>query len=162
MRPVVITKKHYVQQSLGTVASGAITNIGIIDAFADPVMTTPNAVREGAVISAVYIEMWITSDDAAQGSAIVTIEKVPGLGASFMTAAESAALHSYDNKKNVFYTFMGLIGPNVQPAAPSVRGWFKIPKGKRRFGLEDKLMINIHGQSNGVNFCGFETYKEQL
>ncbi len=162
MRPVVITKKHYVQFSLGAVASGAITNLGVIDAFADPAAATASAVREGAVIDAVYIEMWITSDDAAQGTAIVTIEKLPGVNAGFMTAADSAALNAYDNKKNVMFTFMGLIGPNVQPAAPSVRGWFKIPKGKRRFGLEDKLMINIHGQSNGVSFCGFATYKEQI
>ncbi len=159
MRPRVRTEKHYVQQSLGTVASGAITSVSIINAVAAP--STAVQVNEGAIISAVYIEMWLTSDDAAQGTAIVTVEKVIGSSAA-MTTAESAALQGYDNKKNVFFTFMGLVSPNVQPAVPSVRGWFKIPKGKQRFGLGDQLRVNIHGQSNGANFCGFMTYKEQL
>ncbi len=159
MRPIVHTEKHYVQFSLFAVAGGAISNRDIVDALAVP--TAIDEVKEGAIISAVYIEMWLTSDDAAQGTAIVTLEKVPA-GATAMTSGQSAGLASYPNKKNVFYTFMGLVGPNVQPAVPSVRGWFKIPKGKQRFGLGDKLTLNVHGQSNGLSACGFATYKEQL
>ncbi len=158
MRPVINTEKHYLQVSLGTVASGAITAITLAQAVAAP--TTLAQVREGAVISAIYIEMWITGDDAVQGTSIVTLEKLPG-SATAMTTTESAALGAYDNKKNVFFTQMGLTPPNTQYPMASVKGWFKIPKGKQRFGLEDSLVLNIHGQSDGVTFCGFATYKEQ-
>ncbi len=157
MRPVINTEKHYVQSSLFAVASGALTQIVI--AFADS-GTAATSVRQGSVISAVYVEMWLTSDDAAAGSVICTLEKSPGSGA-VMTVAESAALFSYDNKKNVLHTQMGLLGPNVQVPIAVIKGWFKIPKSKRRFGLEDALVLNIHGQSNGVSGCGFFTYKEQ-
>ncbi len=159
MRPRVNTRKHYVQASLGTVAGGAITARTIIDAVAVP--TDADEVREGAIISAVYIEMWLTSDDTAQGTAIVTLEKVVG-SSTAMTVTESAALFDYDNKKNVLHTQMGLLGPTIQHPLSSIKGWFKIPKGKQRFGLGDKLVLNLHGQSNGLNFCGFFTYKEQL
>ncbi len=158
---MVNTEKHYFQQSLATVASGAITNIKLIEAVAAPGATEPDEVREGAKISAIYIEMWLHSDDAASGTAIVTIEKLSGAANDNMTAAESASLNGYDNKKNVFFTQMGLIGSNVTYPMASVKGWFKIPKSKQRFGLQDRLMLNIHGQSNGLSLCGFATFKEQ-
>ncbi len=158
MRPVINTEKHYVQLSLATIASGAILKFAI--ALADAVPTLSVHVREGAIISAVYIEMWIQTDDAALGSSIVTLEKVPGAGIS-MTTAESALLNDYDNKKNVLHTQMGLTPNNVTYPMASVKGWFKIPKGKQRFGLADQLNLNIHAQSNGLNVCGFAIFKEQ-
>ncbi len=157
MRPVINTEKHYVQNSLFTVASGAISQRLII--FADS-GAAATSVREGARISAVYVEMWLTSDDATAGSVICTLEKSPGSG-GVMTTADSAALNAYDNKKNILHTQMGLLGPNVQVPIPVIKGWFKIPKTKQRFGLEDALSLNIHGQSNGVEGCGFFLFKEQ-
>jgi len=159
MRAVVNTKKHYVQSSLFAVASGAIVNITMAIAQAVPVAGA-NVVREGSKISAIYCEMWLTSDDAAAGTAIVTLEKLPG-SATVMTAADSAALDTYDNKKNIFHCQMGLTPSNVQYPMASVKGWFRIPKSKQRMGAEDSLVLNIHGQSNGLAACGFFTYKEQ-
>ncbi len=158
MRPTVNTRKHYVQFSLSAVASGALTGNLLIAAVAVP--TGATQVREGAKVTAVYIEMWIQTDDAALGSSIVTLEKLPG-NATSMTAAESAALDSYDNKRNVLHTQMGLTPNNVTYPMASVKGWFKIPKGKQRFGLGERLRLNIHAQSNGLSFCGFAIYKEQ-
>ncbi len=160
MRPVINTQKHIVQLSLFAVASGAISTQTIALAAQDPTETSATAIREGSKISAVYCEMWITSDDAAAGTAIVTLERRPG-GVGAMNTTDSAALDGYDNKKNILYTFMGLIGPNVQVPTPAIRAWFKIPKGKQRFGIGDRLMLNIHGQSNGVSACGFFIFKEQ-
>ncbi len=160
MRPRVNTKKHYNQDSLFAVASGAIANGVIAVAVADPNPAVNNEVREGSIISAVYIEEWIHTDDAANGSSIVTFEKVPA-GQTAMTAAQSAALFSYPNKKNVFYTQMGLTPNNVSYPMASIRGWFKIPKSKQRMGLGDSLNLNTHAQSNGLAACGFSTYKEQ-
>ncbi len=158
MRPIINTEKHVVQQSLAAIAGGAILNFVLAKAVAAPV--TLSQVREGAIISAVYIEMWIQTDDAALGSSIITFEKVPGAGVT-MTTAESAALNTYDNKKNVFHIQMGLTPNNVTYPMASVKGWFKIPKTKQRLGLDDQLVLNIHAQSNGLNICGFAIYKEQ-
>ncbi len=159
MRPTVNTEKHMVQQSLASIASGAITPLTIAFAVAAHPATVTE-VREGAKIENVYVEMWVTSDDAASGTMIVTLEKRTGNMVA-MTAAQSAALNSYVNKKNVLHTFMGLVPPNVQYPMVAIKGWFKIPKGKQRFGLQDILVLNVHGQSNGGNFCGFFIYKEQ-
>ena len=159
MRPRINTEKHYVQHSQFAVAAGAITNLVIASAKAIP--TAANHVREGAVISAVYIEMWLVSDDASFSTSIVTLEKLPGVGAT-MTAAEAALLNDYQNKKNIFYTQMGLTPGNAQYPLATIRGWFKVPKGKQRMGLDDALVLNILGQSDGLAGCGFMTYKEQF
>ncbi len=159
MRPKVNTQKHYVQNSLFAVSSGAIVNKTIISAVAAP--TAVNEVREGATVSAVYIEMWLSSDDAAAGTAIVTLEKLQA-GVASMTAAQSALLNDYLNKRNIFYTQMGLLPSNVDYPMAVVKGWMRIPKGKQRFALGDKLKLNLHGQSNGLAACGFYTYKEQF
>ncbi len=160
MRPVINTEKHYIQISLATVAAGAIFGSSLVNAVAVPTTAAPE-VREGAKVSAIYIEMWIQTDDAALGSSIITVEKRPGGDTTFMTAAESAALNAYTNKKNILFTQMGLTPNNVTYPMATVKGWFKIPKSKQRMGLNDRIIINVHAQSNGLNICGFATYKEQ-
>ncbi len=135
----------------------------IVDAQATPDTAVFQEVNEGAIISAVYVELWVTSDDAALGTTIWTLEKVPGLGAGpVMAAGDAAALQSYDNKKNIFHTQMGLVGGNVGTTPTNiVKGWFKIPKSKQRFGLEDRLISNLFAQGNGLQGCGIAIYKEQ-
>ncbi len=161
MRPRVHVEKHIVQASLSTVAVAAINSTVIANCVQVPAAAQPNQVREGCTISACYVEMWVSGDDATASTCIATLEKRPsGLGA--MSAAESALLNDYDNKNNVLHTFMGLIPPDIQFPTAILKGWFKIPKGKQRFGLGDDLVLNIHGQSNGLDFCGFFLYKEQF
>ncbi len=158
MRPTINSSKHVVQFSLFAVASGAITNLAIATAIAVPTAAVAD-VRIGATIKAVYVEMWLTSDDVAAGTTIVTLEKIQS-GTAGMTAASSGALNAYSNKKNIFYTCMGLLPPNIQYPFNCVKGWIKIPKGKQRFGVGDRLALNVHGQSNGVAGCGLAIYKE--
>ncbi len=147
-----------VQTSLFTVASGAITNVTLINATAVP--TGDLEVREGAKISAIYCEYWIHTDDASSGTSVITLEKISSGGPNMLTT-NAADLGSYPNKKNIFYTHMGLTPNNVTYPMSAIRGWIKIPKSKQRFGLGDKLKLNFFGQSNGLSVCGIAIYKEQ-
>ncbi len=159
MRPVITSKKHYTQQSLFAIAAAARSATVIVTAVKVADVSAANEVEDGSLVKAVYIEMWVTGDDAVQGSGIWALYKLPAGGAS-ITAAELASLDSYDNKKNILHTGMGLFPPNTQNPMNLVKGWFKIPKGKQRFGLGDRLEFAILAQSDGVQACGFETYKE--
>ncbi len=159
MRPRVHTEKHITQDSLFTVAAAAISARQLAITVAAP--TSKFEVREGSSISALYIEYWITGDDAVNSTCICTLEKRVA-GQSAMTAAQSADLHSYPNKANVIHTFQGIIPTDIQTPLPVVKGWFKIPKGKQRMRLGDQWVFNIHGQSDGVDGCGFCIYKEQF
>ncbi len=117
-------------------------------------------VVEGAVVKAVYVELWlIGQSDSASGNFLVSVLKIPG-DASSMTQADHIALNAYTNKKNVLYHTQGISNDGVANATPVVRQWIKIPKGKQRFGLNDRIQMSVSTQAEAVNYCGFFVYKE--
>ncbi len=149
------------QNSLSNAAAGGKIGINLVDAVnvADITPTNPILVREGCTIKAVYLEYWISSDDATQGTMVALIEKMPNNTAP-ADAAEMANLDQYENKNNVFEIHMGLTNEKDGVAQPVFRGWIQIPKGKQRFALGEKLSISFLAQSNGINICGTTIYKE--
>ncbi len=158
MRPIIQSVKHYNQHSVQTVAFGARATLDVVVAKKLEDVANPNDVPAGAAVKAVYLEIWITSDDATQSSFTFALEKKSG-SPTAMTFAQSQALDAYPNKKNVLYVTQGLAPTLTGTPTPIVRNWFKVPKGKQRFGLGDKLSITISAITDGINFCGFNTYK---
>ncbi len=162
MKPVIKSKKHIFQISQSTVAQAAIANTILLDAL-EVTSTTPAGVEEGAIVKACYVEFWVSQDSASVvGSYTVVLYKQPGDSTGMLTA-EAAALHDYKNKKNIFFTAQGLLTPNDGGQVPVLRGWYKIPKGKQRFGLGDRLIVAIRNNNLtaiDVNFCGLAIYKE--
>jgi len=119
-------------------------------------------VVEGAIISSIYIELWVKSFAAAGEDTKfqLLLEKVPA-GATSATFAQMNTLQGYPNKKNCLYFTQGVIGDLTTQGVPVVRQWFKIPKSKQRFGLDDVLMLTLSATAAVIQNCGFATYKEQ-
>ncbi len=158
VRPVVHSKKHYVQTSLETVTGGSVTNIAFVVAVSDLPNTVAEVV-EGAIIKAVYVEFWARSSSTTPSSGQCIIYKRTG-DQSNPTATDMAALGNWDNKKNIFFTQMGLQNDQDTVALPLYKGWIKIPKSKQRFGLGDRIQISIFAATIDWVICGFATYKE--
>ncbi len=114
-------------------------------------------------MKACYVEFWVSQDSASVvGSYTVILLKDPG-GNAVPTTGNLAALHDYDNKKNILFTAQGLLTPNDGGQVPVLRGWYKIPKGKQRMGLGDTMRITIRNNNAtaiDINFCGLVIYKE--
>ncbi len=159
VRPMVTSEKHFIQTSLNVVAAGAMQTQSFAIGVAAVDKNLNTEVAQGSIIKAIYLEYWVSSDDAAQGTFIWVIEKIQKSDAS-VTVGEIAGLNAYDNKRNVLQSGMGLMGNNVQFPSNLVKGWIKIPKGKQRFALGDVLKLSIFVQTNGMNTCGFAIYKE--
>ncbi len=160
MRPVIHSTKHYVQISRSTVATSARNTEDIINSVNVTVANAVDEVVEGAVVKAVYFELWVL-DAGTNGSNVVTIGKNVG-SVNGPTFGEMIALGTYTEKKNIFFVHQGLT-PNDGGDAPQniIRGWIKIPKSKQRFGLGDSLHLSIANQSaQDLFYCGFATYKE--
>jgi len=160
VRPVIKSTKHYVQIPFSDIGTGVIENVVLVDAVQIANVNTSSEVDEGSIIKAVFIEMWV-QNSGVDGTFIMTIVKQPEFG-SGPTFVENAALMNYSNKKNVLYTTMGLT-PNDGVSGPIniSRQYFKIPKGKQRFGLGDRLVLSISNTSAGdLHRCGFATFKE--
>ncbi len=161
MKPTVVTEKHIVQQSRSQVATVSLVTIDIVDSVAVADKDAVDEVEQGSTVSAVFIELWLL-DTANDGSFSVTLEKRPS-GNTALGFANSQALNTYANKKNILYTTQGLSPNNgVGNPVPIIRQWFKIPKGKQRMGLSDKVVLNIANMGlNDLEFCGVFIYKEQ-
>ncbi len=161
MRPIVITEKHIIQLSPTTVASGAIAITTLCRGVAVVDKNVSLEVEVGSRVSAIYVELWVTTDDdAIQGSVVASIEKLVATTTG-QTFSQSAALFNYANKKNIFVIHQGLINKQLGVAMPVFREWIKIPKSKQRMGLDDHIVLNVTGLTNGVSFCGTIIYKEQ-
>ncbi len=162
MKAPIHSKKHLVQISQGTIAQSAVENTGLINST-EAGSTTPSVISEGAVVKAIYVEYWLgNASTSVVGSYTTILVKVPG-GSDQADATEMAALHDYKNKKNILFTSQALVPPTDGGQVNVMKGWFKIPKGKQRFGLGDKLQIvtrNNNSTSVVINFCGFAIYKE--
>ncbi len=160
MKAPIHSVKHYVQTTLTSVTTGTILNNQLITAVESTVANSANEVVEGAIVKAIYIELWGIGTTADQFYTF-GIYKL-GMGAGSPTVADWANLFAWDNKKNLFYTGQGLTGNDgISIPLPIFKGWVKIPKGKQRFGLGDKLQWGISSRGDAtITICGFATYKE--
>ncbi len=163
MRPIVQSIKHYVYRTNATVASAVIVNGILVESVVAPATSAAYSVQEGSIVKAIYIEMWVLGAGASGTDTQfnATLEKVPA-GATAMTYSQSVQLGSYPNKKNVLFTTQGVLGSqnDGSPQVAVMRGWYKIPKGKQRMGLGDKIVLNLSSTGQSIQYCGVQTYKE--
>ncbi len=161
MRAPIHSIKHYVSNTNVSISSGALRANIIVDAVAVGATSNTFDITEGSLIKAVFIEQWIKSSATANTSVQFTaiLEKVPA-GQDSVVVAELATLQAYDNKKNVLWTGQGVIGDTATQGVPIVRQWFKIPKGKQRFGLGDRLVFSVEAVGDAMRNCGINIYKE--
>ena len=157
VRPTINSEKHMRQIPINVTMGGTVENLVLVLAAQNP--TTVNHVRVGAVVKAVWIELWVMANMNAIGSQTVIVEKLTS-GQGGPTFLQMADLHDYTNKKNIFYTTQGLTGENDTNPIPIIRQWIKIPKGKQRFGLGDQLVISLSANLEDLQHCGNVIYKE--
>ena len=157
---VKVTTKHYVQWTRSTVTAAARNAEVIVTSVNVSAAGASNEVQEGSLVRSVFIELWL-ENTASSGSFGVSVIKTPQ--AQTPAYVDMAALNGYSNKKNVLYHTQGL-PPNdgVSGPIPVLRQWIKIPKGKQRFGLDDRLHLVISNLgTDTIAYCGFATYKEE-
>ncbi len=164
MQAPINSIKHYVHMANSTIASGAVRNQILVDAVT-VASAGANAfdVTEGSLVKAVHMDYWVLNEGASGVNTqfIGILEKVP-TGQAGATAGELVNLGAYSNKKNILNSFQGNLGATIDgvQSLPYMQGWFKIPKGKQRFGLGDSLVLSLLSTGVSVAICGLSTYKE--
>ncbi len=122
-------------------------------------VATTADVFEGAIVKAIFIEMWIISN-GLQTQFDLALYKAPA-GAIAMTSTNLLNAGAYNNKKNILYFTQGLVGEEKTTNPMNVlKGWIKIPKGKQRFGLGDRLILSFTPTGVSTLSCGFGTFKD--
>ncbi len=160
VKPMVHSTKHIVQFSISQTDAGTTDVLTIANAVAVGSKNTPSEIEEGSSIKACFVELWFRSSEVSPGSMVTCLYKQPGGGSSF-SIAEMAQLYDAPNKKNILKTQQGLVNDASADAIRPYGEWYKIPKSKQRFGLGDKLLVQIsaNGAIDIVN-CGVAVYKE--
>ncbi len=154
MKPTINSNKHYVHFSAFNIAGSAIVNNVIVSV--DDALPSAGSVRQGAIVKAIYLELWWDADLEGKTGA-VSFQKIPAGGLS-PTFAQHANMGTYQNKKNVLEFHQGL-GPATGNVVPMFRHWIKIPKGKQRMGLGDVVNFSISAIGTEFHGCGFATFK---
>ncbi len=160
MRAPIHSEKHFHQITLSSATTLAKVDSVLVTAVEGTAANANNEVIEGAIVKAVWFEMWAIGKTADQFFTAIVYKLPNGLGNPTFTNLTN--LTAYLNKKNILYTTQGL-APNDGVGQPIVlyKDWIKIPKGKQRFGLGDKLMFTIASRGDGtIDFCGIALYKE--
>lgn len=158
MRAPITSIKHYVHEVAVGVASGGLKSITIVSALAKGAARANTfEVEEGAIVKAVYCEYWVKADNP-NFTVNACVLKRPA-NATNPTFAEMQNLGAYINKKNIFEFHQGL-APSGDQTLALFRHWIKIPKGKQRMGLGDKIGLIVTFTGSAGDICGFATYKE--
>jgi len=158
MRPVIDSEKRIVQITLSAVTGFAQASVNIVDAKQSITATDPREVSIGTVVKAVYLELWLLGSGQQPNTSSVWFYKLPS-GTGVPTAGQLADMNGWDNKNNILEAHMGLVGDANTNPTPFFRGWIKIPKGKQRMSIGDKIGFSILAITEDVQFCGIAIYK---
>jgi len=161
LKATINSLKHYVPFTNTATADAGIRSLVIADSQIAPAATNTFDVREGSVIKAFFLELWLRGNGAAGTSStfIFIVEKVPSNQAS-VTAAQMLTLQAYTNKKNILFSSQGVLGDIATSSIPIIRNWILVPKGKQRMGLGDRIVASVAPIGATLNNCGISTYKE--
>jgi len=159
MRPVINSQKRIVQTSLTSISAPNVVNLVLAEAKQDPTASAPQDVAVGSVIKAIYCEFWFTGASAQPPTMTVFLAKYPG-GVAQIDATQIQDLNSWNNKNNILEMHQGIIGDSNANPVPMFRHWIKIPKGKQRFGISDRLILSIKAIiTDDVEVCGISIFK---
>ncbi len=154
--------KHVVDIS-ATQAAGATTQNVIADAVDAPILATTNSVQTGCSINGVYLRVEVASNEAIDLGAIpnvyMTVSKSPG---NNITLPVPNAVGANDNKRFIIHQEMTMIENKGQGSNGRTlfNGVVVIPKGYRRFGPDDTLIVQILSPALDIAACIQAHYKE--
>ncbi len=157
LRPVHSIKHQVDIQGASTAGTNTANNL--INSVDAPVLASVANVETGCRVNAIYlkVEAYATSA-AALANAYMIVVKNPG---GSIAAISPNAVGANDNKRFVIHSEMVMLEQSVNG---NPRTLFKdvlmIPKGYRRFGINDLLQIFIKAPGVDINFCVQCIYKE--
>ncbi len=151
--------KHVIDFSTGLVA-GAKSTVDLINAVENPTaLTTTNQVANGSIINGIYlkVEIYATSTTGL-ANAYMSVNKNPG---NSIAPSDPNIVGLDKDKKYVIHQEMVMMEKNTTGNPRTLfNGVIVIPRGYRRFGISDKLQLNVLTPIVTADFCVQCHYKE--
>ncbi len=157
LRPV--NRIKHVIDNQGGIAAGAQVNIDLADTTDTPTTAVANSVETGCTINGIYLKVEVNAtSSAALSNAYMLVAKNPGNNLA-IPSPNNVGVN--DNKKYVIHQEMVML-QQVTNSNPRTlfNGVIVIPRGYRRFGPDDLLLLKIQTPGVALNFCIQCHYKE--
>ncbi len=150
--------KHVVDFQDGVSLNAQTTKV-LIKAVDNPVVTNATEVKTGSTVNGIYlkVEGYITSSGALANGYIL-VAKNPGGNLNFPNAN---AVGTNDNKRFVIHQEMVMFQKVTNSNPRTIfNGVIAIPRGYRRFGPNDTLLLQYFSPGVNLDVCLQCHYKE--
>ncbi len=150
--------KHVVDRQSAIVA-GTQEQTVLVNASDTPTLSETDEVAVGSTVSSIYLNVsCYATTQAALANVYIVVYKNPG---GNLVAITPNTVGSNNNKKFVIHQEMRMNGGSTTEIPVSIfRGVIKIPRGYKRFGIADALVLNILSPGVNIDYCVQCIYKE--
>ncbi len=153
------TLKHVVDLQGGLIVNTQAEEI-LVDATDAPVAATnPQEIENTSSINAVFLNVQVAATStAALANVYMYVAKNPG---NNLTMPNANAVGKSDNRRHVLHQEMIMTEKNTTAIPRTLfKGVIKIPRGKQRFGVDDRLSIFLLSPGTTYDYCIQCIYKE--
>ncbi len=151
--------KHVVDKQ-GATAAGTVNTTNLIQSVDAPTIAGTAQVETGSTVNGIFLSVDIvnTGVTGVLANAYLSVAKNPG---GNLTIPNPNLVGADDNKKYVIHQEMVML-QMVDNSNPRTlfKGVIVIPKGYRRFAINDLLILQIFSPGVELNFCLQCHYKE--
>ena len=159
LRPINRIKHVFDVQSALAAAAGEFQVL--VDTIDTPTLADTNGVETGATVNGIYLKVEVTRTGTTSdvlANVYMYVAKNPG---GNLALPEGNAVGSNDNKKYVIHQEMVMLqGTNAGNPRTIFNGVIVIPRGYRRFGPNDQLILRVFTPGVAINYCVQAHYKE--
>ncbi len=160
LRPVQRIK-HISDQS-ATLAAATVLTLAVVIAKDAPVTSAEEEVALGSTVHGIYLKAVVASNQVTEAGAIpnvyMIVMKNPG---NNLSTPSPNAVGAADTKKYVIHQEMVMLENQVSGNPTTIfSGVIKIPKGYKRFGVNDRLTITFLSPAVDISLCIQAIYKE--
>ncbi len=157
LRPVK-SYKHVVDIQGGLIAGTQVNSV-MIDAVDSPVLANEAEVEVASTVHSIYLKVEAYSiATGALSNLYMIVMKNPS---NALVTPQANVVGASDLKKFVIHQEMVMIQEIVDGVPRTVfRGVIKIPRGYKRFGQDDILLVSLLSPGVNMNFCIQCIYKE--
>ncbi len=150
--------KHVFDEQGGTVA-GTTVQVVLADTTDTPTLPVTNSVETGSVINGIYLKVEVVAtSSAALSNVYFALMKNPGNNLPLPTANNVGAS---DSKRFIIHQEMIMLQRQTNSNPRTLfNGVIAIPRGYRRFGPDDRLVLLILPPGVNIDYCVQCHYKE--
>ncbi len=157
LRPVK-SYKHVVDLQ-GALVLAVQQTFTLIDAVDAPVLANTDEVEVASTVNSIFLKVeGYSTTAAALANFYLIIMKNPS---NAIPTPEANLVGSSDVKKFIIHQEMVMLEQSVNGNPRTLfKGVIRIPRGYRRFGQDDALILGLKSVGTNVNFCFQCIYKE--